>query len=805
MSTYPDYESFFRKATGGLSPLPYQQALATQGELPGIVSIPTGLGKTAAVILGWVWRRQFSSADTRSNTPRRLVYCLPMRVLVEQVRDEARKWLTNLQLLATDAPVQHSSKQIAVHTLMGGDLEIDWDRWPDRDQILIGTQDMLLSRALNRGYAMSRFRWPVHYALLNNDCLWVCDETQLMGDGLATTAQLQAFRRKLGAFGSTRTLWMSATIDAGAVRTIDFDQQQDCGPRLSLSPGDKASAVVHQRISASKPLEKASFSASKDGKPEADLILREHAPESRTLVIVNTVRRAQAIFRALMKKKSKARILMLHSRFRREDRERILTELQRDPIGAGTIGVCTQVLEAGVDISCRRLITDIAPMSSMIQRFGRCNRRGEFGASSPAKVTWIGVASYTDQKLCHPYVLEEVEAAARTLDGMEDAKSSGLPAVSASAEFTHVIRRKDALELFDTTPDLCGQDVDVSRFIREENTHDIHVFWRDIAEGEAPSDEEPRPARDEICAVPVGQFRDWHTEGPRRTAWRWDHVAKGWVRSDRGGIYPGQTLMLRACDGGYDPEMGWTGDPGSSTSVVSPGLVPPPHHDDDPRCVAGAWVTIAAHTNHVVRALDEILAGLSLQDIDHYRSALQESARWHDLGKAHHVFQNAVPQQGNTQGREWAKWPGRASRYERPNFRHELASALAMLQNNLGDLAAYLAASHHGKIRLSVRPLPASVGAGATDDRCIRGICDGDYLPSIDLGDGVVAPETTLRSSYLSLGEHPQTGASWVERCLDLRDDPSLGPFRLAFLEAVLRVSDWRASAPISGTRGVQS
>ncbi len=53
---------------------------------------------------------------------------------------------------------------------------------------------MLLSRALNRGYGMSRYRWPIHFGLLNNDCLWVMDEIQLKGPGLATACQLEAFR-----------------------------------------------------------------------------------------------------------------------------------------------------------------------------------------------------------------------------------------------------------------------------------------------------------------------------------------------------------------------------------------------------------------------------------------------------------------------------------------------------------------------------------------------------------------------------------------------------------------------------------
>ena len=77
---------------------------------------------------------------------------------------------------------------------MGGEDKDRWDRYPERDAIIIGTQDMLLSRALNRGYGISRYRCPVQFGLLNSDCLWVMDEVQLMGTGLATSVQLDAFR-----------------------------------------------------------------------------------------------------------------------------------------------------------------------------------------------------------------------------------------------------------------------------------------------------------------------------------------------------------------------------------------------------------------------------------------------------------------------------------------------------------------------------------------------------------------------------------------------------------------------------------
>ena len=40
--------------------------------------------------------------------------------------------------------------------MMGGEMSDTWDVHPERECILIGTQDMLLSRALNRGYTVAR-------------------------------------------------------------------------------------------------------------------------------------------------------------------------------------------------------------------------------------------------------------------------------------------------------------------------------------------------------------------------------------------------------------------------------------------------------------------------------------------------------------------------------------------------------------------------------------------------------------------------------------------------------------------------
>ena len=83
-----------------------------------------------------------------------------------------------------------------------------------------------------------------------------------------------------------------------------------------------------------------------------------------------------------------------------------------------------------------------------------------------------------------------------------------------------------------------------------------------------------------------------------------------------------------------------------------------------------------------------------------------------------------------------------------------------------------------------------------SDDRLFaRGVWDGDVLPAVDLGGGVKTSETQLSLSYMSLGDDPVTGPSWVARMLALRDDLTLGPFRLAYLEGLLKCADERASA----------
>jgi CRISPR-associated endonuclease/helicase Cas3 len=259
------------------------------------VQIPTGLGKTAMVILGWLWRRFHGREEVRAGTPRRLIYCLPMRVLVEQTRENAQQWVEKL-FNSGELP-----EQVPVYVLMGGEDDCEWDLHPEQAAILIGTQDMLLSRALNRGYAASRARWPMQFGLLNTDCLWIFDEIQLMGSGLATTAQLEAFRHLLGRKDGhgCKSVWMSATMQTDWLKTVDFDPFSL--PLLELNENDNGIEEVRRRTNAKKPLVRPRAKMGETDTVAADIVKVHMGNGGRTLVVINTVRRACEVFDAIEK------------------------------------------------------------------------------------------------------------------------------------------------------------------------------------------------------------------------------------------------------------------------------------------------------------------------------------------------------------------------------------------------------------------------------------------------------------------------------------------------------------------------
>ncbi len=821
------FRELFRRATG-FAPYPYQERLALE-PWPELLHAPTGLGKTAAVSLAWLFKRGWRAggkAEPEKDTPRRLVWCLPMRALAEQTKAAASTFLHRLGVLG-----EAGEGKVSVHLLMGGEPDLkSWAEHPEEDMILIGTQDMLLSRALMRGYGMSRYQWPVHFALLHNDALWALDEVQLMGNGLATACQLEALRRKLGTLLPARTLWISATLHRDWLATVDLRPHLD-GMR-TLAPDEDDKARARRLFSARKSLAKADVSLVRTTKGEqkryldalAEFVLAQHVEGTTTIVIANRVARAQEIFARIQKARGALHDLLLHSRFRPAERAELARRLKEEQ-DKDRIIVATQAIEAGVDVSSRTLITELAPFSSLVQRFGRCNRYGEH---EDARVFWVDIADEAGADGARPYDPKALARARARLEALDEAGLDALGEVDEPPPWSRVLRRKDLVELFDTDPDLSGFDVDVSPWVRGEGMPELAVFWRDFRDNPNGPEPEPLPAREELCPASIGQARELFKVFRERghALWRWDALAARWEKLSREEeLRPGLVLLAPAEAGGYDARLGLAPTSRAPVPVVAAALSAHESYGSDWRSHAGAPVPLDAHLADARKEAERLcmalgIAHTNLDGIGVLGEVVPRAARWHDVGKAHPVFQAFLhgmeakaAEEADKEGRLVALVQGKpllakagegaAREKARPHFRHELASMLAWLAvhddpkrpDAKVDLIAWLVLAHHGKVRMRLRALPGESSPSEEGRRFARGVWEGDTLPGFAFdGERISALSLSLEIMELGLGKQ---GRSWSERAQELL--ARLGPFRLAMLEALVRLADWRASARTGG------
>ena len=393
----PAFPSFF-EALWGYPPFPWQRRLAerVEGEgWPGLLDIPTGLGKTAAIDVA-VWHLARQADERPRRAPVRMVYVVDRRLVVDQAYRRAEEIAGKLWE-ATDGPLAAVSgalralagdgPPLAVVRLRGGmPLDPDWVRTPHQPTVILSTVDQAGSRLLFRGYGVSNRMWPVHAGLLGSDCLYLVDEAHLSQPFLETLRAVGHLRRAL-AEEDLGLPFAVVQLSATAAGTADEP--------FGLDANDLGNAEIRRRTGASKP------ARLRQVEDEEDAFVAACAAEARVFldagrrrigIVVNRVLRARRIHERLRREVGEGvEVLLAIGRIRPLDRERIAADLEArlsadsTADGPPVVVVGTQTLEVGADFDLDALVTELAPLDALRQRFGRLDRRGRLG-TAPAVI-----------------------------------------------------------------------------------------------------------------------------------------------------------------------------------------------------------------------------------------------------------------------------------------------------------------------------------------------------------------------------------------------------------------------------------
>jgi len=576
MTEFPEFEDFFA-AVHDHRPYRWQSRLAREvgatadgakesnAGWPETIAAPTGAGKTAVIDIA-IWRlAQAASADAAVGAPRttpmRIVFAVDRRVIVDQAFERASMIACKLKSAAKDetggplAAVRDAllrfsgdnESPLHVEQLRGGmPREDDWAKTPSQPTVLCTTIDQLGSRLLFRGYGVSDRMAPIHAGLLGEDALIILDEAHLSAAFVETLSCAARWRKE---------------------REIDLELPWGCC-LLTATPRDRVRAFhlrdeereedgIKKRLEARKEAVLDKINTEKQ-----DGIAKAFADTARSLagkckdpapvvaVIVNRVGLARAVYEKLRPATDKGGAcdaILLTGRVRPVSRDDLISAYENDLSGKRDAGkgplyvVATQCIEAGADFDFHAMLTQVAPLDALVQRFGRLARAGErSGAPAPAAILALksDIAARTDD----PVYGNRMKAAWDWLEERQEGRSKtkfidfGVNALTAKIDADDK-GAKDAMTAHPPAPFLREADVDffsitsprpnpepaLELFLHGElnRASDVQIVWRadlepeDFLDGE--DEQEPaiaivdamKPVSGEALAVPVWAARAW--------------------------------------------------------------------------------------------------------------------------------------------------------------------------------------------------------------------------------------------------------------------------------------------------------
>lgn len=303
-----------------------------------ILQAPTGSGKTLAALTPYLYAKDHNLLKWD-----RIFYVLPMRSLASTLyHDYGVKYFGNSSALQ-----------------IGGDANDE----KFEKRVIFCTIDQLLGGYLTLPIGISEAQSNIRAGALIGSLI-VLDEVHLLEprNSLRTVLHMGKTLKEYSTF-----LLMTATLSRSSIKFL-----KDWFEAEIVEVNENDLAKIPSQSNKDRKFHWAGKILT------ADDIISKH--KTRSIVVCNTVDRAQEIYRELKDKVKDTELILLHSRFYKQDRQDKEKKLL-DIFGKGAkdkdksaILVATQVIEVGLDISAENLHSELAPANSLIQRAGRCAR-----------------------------------------------------------------------------------------------------------------------------------------------------------------------------------------------------------------------------------------------------------------------------------------------------------------------------------------------------------------------------------------------------------------------------------------------
>jgi CRISPR-associated endonuclease/helicase Cas3 len=324
---------------------------------PGVftLSAPTGTGKTLAMLA-------FALHHAKANHLRRIVLAIPFLSIIEQTVRVYRELL---------APVFGDDYILEHHSLAGtrgkeedgqGQLDLDSRRLAEHwDSPLIVTTSVQLLESLfaNRPSTCRKLHHLAESVIL-------LDEVQTLPPVLAAPT-LASLSHLASRYGSSIVF---ATATQPAFQSLDKNVRQ-----FSMS-GWQPSEIVPERLDLFARARRVRVIWDVDKARSWESLADELASAGTALCIVNLKKHAQELTKRLQQLGAPG-LFHLSTNLCPAHRERVLAGVrQRLDDRQPCLLISTQCVEAGVDVDFPLVLRALAPLDSIAQAAGRCNRNG---------------------------------------------------------------------------------------------------------------------------------------------------------------------------------------------------------------------------------------------------------------------------------------------------------------------------------------------------------------------------------------------------------------------------------------------